>query len=645
MIPLQLKLRNFLSYGATTQTVDFAAHRLICLSGKNGHGKSALLDAMTWALWGRARKTSATAKADEGLMRLGQTHMMVSFDFLCNNKQYRVQRECVFGTGRASHTELHFGLVDASGSCSALSEKTIRGTQQKIIDTLGLDYDSCVNSIFLRQGQSNEFSNKSAKERKEILSTILGINRYENLRTQALEKSREHVTAQEHLQPIIEHLKSAVAQKPLLVAQLAQATQTHVEIEHHNLLIINKEKECVRAQQQLLERQQKKHLFEVQRDQLQNIIEQKQKTLREARTCWRALRAEQRLIEQQMSPSEQKKIWAEEELLTKTARTLFTLKEELLATHIAQTNLTATLTARYHEALAHHAAHLKQHELAQTALENKTSELTKTVSEKNKAVAKLALDISSYGTDQETLATTITTAEKKFERSKQYYHLFVARGNSIAQALKEVEQKQLLGETATTVACPLCEQALSTSRKKFLQEKFSERASLLAHQKQRLARIVPELKTFLVNEHARLQTLHKNLAALTELLAKKSTIEQEISTGAQELQKLATEHQAALVAMQKAARVHTEFQQQRDQFFMRDEAYAAGVKELELLNKKIAVISYNEQRHNEIKKLIEALREQQSGHENRARQLAEQERHKIDIKALCSESVSYTHLT
>ena len=83
MIPLKLHITNFLSYGAP-QDIDFEPYSLICLSGKNGHGKSSLLDALTWALWGQARKASGAAKADEGLLHLGKTHMMVILDFMCN---------------------------------------------------------------------------------------------------------------------------------------------------------------------------------------------------------------------------------------------------------------------------------------------------------------------------------------------------------------------------------------------------------------------------------------------------------------------------------------------------------------------------------------------------------------------------------
>ena len=82
MIPRKIELKNFLSYGEEIQSIDFSRHSLICLSGKNGNGKSALLDAMTWALWGQARKISGAMKPDDGLLRLGQTKMFVSFEFV-----------------------------------------------------------------------------------------------------------------------------------------------------------------------------------------------------------------------------------------------------------------------------------------------------------------------------------------------------------------------------------------------------------------------------------------------------------------------------------------------------------------------------------------------------------------------------------
>jgi DNA repair protein SbcC/Rad50 len=171
MIPLQLQLKNFLSYGSTLQTIDFKPYPLICLSGKNGHGKSALLDAITWAIWGQARKISGVAKADAHLLRLGQSQMLVIFDFEFNGQQYRIRREYAVTYGK-QYASLDFGLMQEDKFIS-LTNKTIRDTQAIIETTLGLDFEAFINSAFLRQGQSNEFSKKSPKERKDILGTIL----------------------------------------------------------------------------------------------------------------------------------------------------------------------------------------------------------------------------------------------------------------------------------------------------------------------------------------------------------------------------------------------------------------------------------------------------------------------------------------
>jgi exonuclease SbcC len=57
LIPIRLQLTNFLSYHEPVD-VDFTQLHLACISGQNGAGKSSLLDAMTWALFGEARSTN-----------------------------------------------------------------------------------------------------------------------------------------------------------------------------------------------------------------------------------------------------------------------------------------------------------------------------------------------------------------------------------------------------------------------------------------------------------------------------------------------------------------------------------------------------------------------------------------------------------
>ena len=76
MIPLNLRLRNFMCYRDNVPPLSFDGIHTACLSGDNGNGKSALIDAMTWALWGKAR-----AKSDDELVHTGEKEMEVEFEF------------------------------------------------------------------------------------------------------------------------------------------------------------------------------------------------------------------------------------------------------------------------------------------------------------------------------------------------------------------------------------------------------------------------------------------------------------------------------------------------------------------------------------------------------------------------------------
>ncbi|MCK4964312.1 MAG: AAA family ATPase, partial [Dehalococcoidia bacterium] len=142
MIPIRLALRNFMCY--REGELSFEGLHVACLCGDNGNGKSALLDAMTWALWGKAR-----AKTDDELIHLGRTEMEVEFEFAILQKgqqRYRVIRKRTKPrANRAGHPLLDLQIASDQGFRS-IAGNSIRETEQKIIEILHMDYDTFINS-------------------------------------------------------------------------------------------------------------------------------------------------------------------------------------------------------------------------------------------------------------------------------------------------------------------------------------------------------------------------------------------------------------------------------------------------------------------------------------------------------------------
>lgn len=52
MTPKRLRLINFLSYGEGK--LDFDQFHVACIVGKNGAGKSSLLESIAWCIWGES---------------------------------------------------------------------------------------------------------------------------------------------------------------------------------------------------------------------------------------------------------------------------------------------------------------------------------------------------------------------------------------------------------------------------------------------------------------------------------------------------------------------------------------------------------------------------------------------------------------
>ena len=203
MIPKRLNVRNFLCYREDVPTLDFDGIHVACLCGENGHGKSALLDSITWCLWGTAR-----GKTQDELISYGSDECRVEFEFLSRDLQYRVIRSHTRSRGRSRSgaSALQLQILDADHALT-ISANTIRETQTKINQIVGMEYDTFINSAFLMQGRSDEFTSKTPGERKNLLADILGLQIYEELQKRARDKIRESESEISYSQGMIETLQ------------------------------------------------------------------------------------------------------------------------------------------------------------------------------------------------------------------------------------------------------------------------------------------------------------------------------------------------------------------------------------------------------------------------------------------------------
>ena len=215
MIPLRLELINFLAY-RNPAPLDFTGIHVAVLTGDNGAGKSSLLDAITWAVWGRAR-----AKTDTELVHQGQSEMRVEFTFALGDQTYRVLRAKRVGRGAGS--VLDFQVANEAGKWLSLAEATIPKTQDKIVRVLRLTYDTFVNSAYLMQGKADEFTGKRPTERKQVLADILGLQQWEAYEERAKERIRATEGRMATLDLLLKEIEDELARRGEYERELAEA--------------------------------------------------------------------------------------------------------------------------------------------------------------------------------------------------------------------------------------------------------------------------------------------------------------------------------------------------------------------------------------------------------------------------------------
>lgn len=202
MIPMRVYLHGFMSYREATE-LRFDGAPLWVLAGRNGSGKSAIFDAITYALYGQHRGGAQNART---LINHASDGLNVEFDFSIGPDAYRVKRT-LSRKGATTCQAIHLGGPNgpgAAGEPQPISEtETKSGFDQWVTGIIGLNFQIFTTSVLLQQGRSDALLESEPKARHELLSKIVDLSAYERLFDRA---DAEHKSARVRVDACKMHL-------------------------------------------------------------------------------------------------------------------------------------------------------------------------------------------------------------------------------------------------------------------------------------------------------------------------------------------------------------------------------------------------------------------------------------------------------
>ncbi|TML00448.1 MAG: SMC family ATPase [Actinobacteria bacterium] len=213
--PLRLEVKGFTAY-RETQVLDFEDLDLFAVTGSTGSGKSSLLDAITYALYGRVPRIGNRASL---LISQGQPRLAVMFDFAVDGQRYRVTRST--GQKAASATLRLERQIDGAWQSFGDGADRIRDATRLIEELIGLDYPAFTRSVLLPQGEFQEFLVGDAKERREILIELLGLELFVRMAKRAGEEAGAAHAGALHARKMLDDRYSGVDKAALRDARKA----------------------------------------------------------------------------------------------------------------------------------------------------------------------------------------------------------------------------------------------------------------------------------------------------------------------------------------------------------------------------------------------------------------------------------------
>ena len=574
MIPTHIRISGFLSYRDQVE-LDFDTFDLACISGQNGAGKSSLLDAITWNLFGQARgKTSDIINLNQDVKAAE-----VALAFQHENATYRIQRTLP----RNKSTVLEFQIRNGD-EWKPLTEKTTRDTQARIEGTLRLDYETFVNASFFLQGRADQFTQQNASKRKDVLSNILGLEAWEIYKARTADRRKTIERDVDEIDGRIAEIDTELGEEEIRKTRLAELTKsldqlTSVRAAHESVL------ENIKKTAAVLDEQRK-------------LTSTLQAGLERSETVLSAL--EVRLAEKQADHAS----YAD---LTNRAKEIESTYNEWQKTRKELENWEKT-ASQFREHEKERAPLLEKIAVEKATLEEEKRSLLANEESANDQQS----EINNLKREVEQAEISLKEAEAKVaERLEMESKRNEARERQAAMKVEnetlKVEMNQIKGRidalaSADGAACPLCGQELSEEHRKFtlkqLEVEGKEKGDRYRANSDEAKSIVEQITDY--ESH----------------LTKLSSAENDRVKFASEVSQL-TERMERLEAQVKEWESTGKKRLKEVEKLLSGEKYAAEEqKELAKLDKELAKLGYDASTHDDIREKEKELRSVEEDHVN-----------------------------
>ena len=558
MIPQKLTLHGFLSYRDMV-VVDLSKINVACVSGANGAGKSTLFDAITWSLFGKARRS------DDALINNGMDSCQVVFEFSYENEHYRVERSKYRGKG----TTLEIQVKGSDGNWKPLTEAGIRATEDRIKEVLRLDYETFVNASFFLQGKADMFAVQPPGKRKEILSSILGLEVWETYRDETARRRRviqnEVAVQQSLLVEVIDELNEEDDRYATLknLEELLKKTTGLRESKDEYL------GQVLGQIRQLETDEEKISLF------TEQVTSQKTR-LKETQDLLANRKASLTDVEKTLQHSNEiEKTYQSWQDMRKVLSDMDTAGMEYNQLKLKRGEINGKIQAAVAR-LTQERLSLEQKQKEITAVQNAGPDIRRSLSEKTNQIEQIQSNLKDF-----------ERLETELDDSKQKKADLVGENNQLKVKMKELEERIRHLENTHSADCPLCGQGLSNEHKQKMLGKLNIEGKDLGDLHRKNETEIKQCTSDILRLKKEINSLKKLRPKLTSLQSETGILTQKISEGTKRVKEWKEKDELRL----------------KEVVDLLDKAKMEGEskKELAILEKRIAELKYSPEQHERIR--------------------------------------------